>query len=48
MSQGSQGEQVLAEAYRGKAKDAEKRKQSLINEATELMKISGSIVEKVK
>jgi len=28
--------------------DAEKRKQSLINEATELMKIFGSIVEKAK
>ncbi len=28
--------------------DAEKRRQSLINEATELMKIFGSIVEKVK
>jgi len=28
--------------------DAEKRRQSLINEATELMKIFGSIVEKAK
>ena len=28
--------------------DAEKRRQSLINEATELMKIFGSIIEKVK
>ncbi|GAG59778.1 unnamed protein product [marine sediment metagenome] len=28
--------------------DTEKRRQSLINEATELMKIFGSIVEKVK
>ena len=28
--------------------DAEKRRQSLINEATELMKIFGSIVEKTK
>jgi len=28
--------------------DAEKRRQLLINEATELMKIFGSIVEKVK
>jgi len=31
-----------------KREDAEKRKQSLINEATELMKIFGSIVEKTK
>ena len=28
--------------------DAEERRQSLINEATELMKIFGSIVEKAK
>ena len=31
-----------------RAEDAEKRRQSLISEATELMKIFGSIVEKVK
>jgi len=31
-----------------KGEDAEKRKQSLISEATELMKIFGSIVERVK
>ena len=31
-----------------KGKDTEKGRQSLINEATELMKIFGSIVEKVK
>jgi four helix bundle protein len=31
-----------------KGEEAEKRRQSLINEATELMKIFGSIVEKVK
>ena len=31
-----------------RAKDAEKRKQTMINEATQLMKIFGSIVEKVK
>ena len=31
-----------------KGEDAEKRKQSLISEATELMKIFGSIVEKTK
>ena len=31
-----------------KGGDTEKRRQSLINEATELMKIFGSIVEKVK
>jgi four helix bundle protein len=31
-----------------KGEDAEKRRQSLISEATELMKIFGSIVEKVK
>ena len=31
-----------------RGEDAEKRRQSLINEATELMKIFGSIVEKVK
>jgi four helix bundle protein len=31
-----------------KGEDAERRQQSLINEATELMKIFGSIVEKTK
>jgi len=31
-----------------RGEDAEKRRQSLINEATELMKIFGSIVEKAK
>jgi len=31
-----------------RTENAEKRKQSLIDEATELMKIFGSIVEKVK
>ena len=31
-----------------RGEDAEKRRQSLINEVTELMKIFGSIVEKVK
>ena len=31
-----------------RGEDVEKRRQSLINEATELMKIFGSIVEKVK
>jgi len=31
-----------------RGEDAEKRRQSLINEATELMKIFGSIVEKTK
>ena len=36
---------MLIEANAG---DADKRRQSLINEATELMKIFGSIVEKVK
>src|SRR4030042_2115262 len=32
----------------GKGKDAKNRHKSLINEATELMKIFGSIVEKIK
>ncbi len=31
-----------------RTEDAERKRQSLINEATELMKIFGSIVEKVK
>jgi len=48
LSQGSQEEPVLAQAYPGRWPGGKKTGEALVNEATELMRIFGSIAEKAK